>query len=178
MLLPILTPLPASAAPIALGDPSCLDSPAPAVATAAAIQQAEAAAPGKVKALAYLATLNSCKNPPVEEAFLAAMEDPSDSVRIAAVQGIIDINVRCGGCRSCGNGCGGCCTPAIQSKLHKLAFGTDEMGCWCESNPKVRRLARIGFCNCNSTGEPISQPRPEEMPAEWVQEMSRTMVPQ
>ncbi len=173
-LLPILAPLPASASPVAVCDPSCLESPAPAVATAAALQLAEAAAPGKAKAMAYLATLDSCRNPQIEEAFLAAMDDPSDSVRIAAVQGVIDMNTRCGGCRTCGYGCAGCCTPAIQSKLLKLAFETNEMGCWCEHNPKVRRLARVGSCKCKTVVDPTTASIPEELPASWVLELSRT----
>ncbi len=163
--LPILHPHPAAGAPVALGDPSCLESPAPAVAAAASIQQAEAAAPAKVQAIAYLATMDLCKNPQVEEAFLAAMEDPSESVRLAAVQGIIDATERCGQCNS---GCNGCCTTALQQKLWKLAHDVDDRGCWCESSPKVRRLARIASCRCQPIDASNFEPVPEEYPSQLV----------
>ncbi len=171
-MLPMLEPQPAAAAPVALCDPSCLASPAPAVATAAAIQQAEATAPAKAKALAYLATLNSCSDPQVEEAFLAALNDPSATVRMAAIQAIIEMNSRCD---SCANGCNGCCTPAIASKLQQLAFSTDERGCWCEPDSKVRRLARISTCRCGPT-ETNLVVMPEEVPAANVVELSRQPV--
>ena len=169
-LLPILHPLPAAGAPVALGDPCCLESPAPAVAAAASIQQAEAAAPAKVQAIGYLATMDLCKNPQVEEAFLAAMDDPSESVRIAAVQGIIDATERCGDCAS---GCNGCCTSALQQKLWKLAHDVNDQGCWCESSPKVRRLARIASCRCQPV-EPLHLGEvPEELPSPLVLEQAK-----
>ncbi len=173
-VLPMFEPQATAAAPVALCDPSCLASPAPAVAAAAAKQQAEASAPVKVKALAYLATLNNCGEPQIEEAFLAAFDDPSESVRVAAVQGIIDMNGRCG---ECAKGCSGCCTPAISSKLQQLAFATDSQGCWCEPSAKVRRLARIGTCQCNVTAETAITSLPQEFPATSVVELSRMPPP-
>jgi hypothetical protein len=168
--LPILEPLPPSAAPVAVGDPCCLESPSPAVATAAAIQQAEAATPAKVNALGFLSTLDMCRNPQVEEAFLAAMDDPSENVRLAAIQGVINATENCGA--SC-NSCQGCCTPAIQQRLQRMAYDLDEKGCVCEPSPKVRRLARIAACRCQPT-EVIAVPStPEELPAPEVLKLSQ-----
>jgi hypothetical protein len=166
---PILQPLPPAAAPVAIGDPCCLQSASPAVATAAAIQQADAAAPAKVNAIGYLATMDICKNPQIEEAFLAAMDDPSECVRVAAVQGIIDATERCG--VAC-NQCSGCCTSAIRQRLMHLAYDVDDNGCSCEPSPKVRRLARIAACRCNPTHSSATPSMPEELPSPAVLEMS------
>ncbi|MFO0921555.1 MAG: hypothetical protein U0905_03600 [Pirellulales bacterium] len=166
--IPALEPAPAAAAPMALGDPACLQSPAPAVAAAASIQQAEAAAPAKVKALAYLATIDCSRNPQVEEAILAALDDPSDSVRIAAIQAVVDGASHCGPCAS---GCGGCCTPAIRSKLMRMATETLPNGCFFEPNAKARRLARIAMEQCGPSTQ-IATLGPEEVPpaavVEWT----------
>jgi hypothetical protein len=165
--LPFAAPQPAAAAPVAICDPACLQSPSPAVATAASIQQAEAAAPAKIQALGFLATQNMCRNPQVEEAFLAAMDDASDSVRIAAVQGVLNSKEACG---CCANPCASCCTPAVQSKLYQMAYSKDDRGCWCEPNAKARRLARLAACACNAT-EIHSEPGPEEVPAQFLIDM-------
>lgn len=167
-MIPILEPGPPVAMPLAMGDPANLQSPSPAVAAAASIQQAEAAAPGKIKALRYLSTMDCSRNPQVEEAFLAGLDDCSDSVRIAAVESIIDSNKRCQSCsttcKSCST-CGGCCTPAIFARLNHLAYSVDEKNCWSEPNSKVRRLARIALSHCNSPEMPAQQPMPLEMPS-------------
>ena len=110
---------------------------------------------------------------PVEEAFLAAMDDASECVRIAAVQGIIDATERCG---ICGNGCVGCCTLAIQSRLQYLAYATDENGCWCKPSPKVRRLARIACCRCSPVQGSATAFIPEEIPSPAVVELSRAPI--
>ena len=169
--VPILQPLPPAAAPVAIADPCCLQSASPAVATAAAIQQAEAAAPAKVNAIGFLSSIDICKNPNVEEAFLAAMDDSSESVRAAAVQGILDATEQCG--TSCGQ-CNGCCTPAIRERLTKLAYDVDDNGCMCEKSPKVRRLARIASCRCNPMQTSTSPPVPEELPSPALIELSNT----
>ncbi|MEQ1829390.1 MAG: hypothetical protein ABL921_25725 [Pirellula sp.] len=170
-VLPVVAPRPAAAAPVAISDPSCLQSPAPAVAAAASIQQAEASAPAKVQALAFLATQNMCRNPQVEEAFLAAMDDPSDCVRVAAVQGVIDSRQKCGCCGA--DRCRNCCTPAVQTKVQQLAYATDNQGCPCEPNAKVRRLARLAACSCHPE-VPESPQSPEEFPPAFVREMVAT----
>lgn len=168
-VLPFVAPQPAAAAPVAICDPACVQSPAPAVATAAAIQQAEATAPAKVQALGFLANQNMCRNPQVEEAFLAAMDDPSETVRIAAVEGILQSLESCG----CNHSCQSCCTAAIQSKLQHLAYSMDERGCWCESSPKVRRLARRAACTCQPSHVELPMSESAEVPAPEVMELSR-----
>ncbi len=116
---------------------------------------------GKVQAIALPRHDDLCKNPQVEEAFLAAMEDPSESVRLAAVQGIIDATERCGQCNS---GCNGCCTTALQQKLWKLAHDVDDRGCWSESSPKVRRLARIASLPLPPIDASNFEPSPRNIP--------------
>ena len=176
--VPALEPGPAAAAPIALSDPACLASPAPAVAVAASMQQADAAAPAKVKALEYLATIDCSRNPQVEEALLAALGDPTDSVRLAATKAISTGMDRCNGCGSrglcgstcnrCGTCCTGCCTQAIHAQLNRLAYDKDDKGCHVEPNPSVRRLARLALARCPNPI--VAQPAaiPEEMPAPEV----------
>ncbi len=167
-MIPLLEPKPAAALPIALGDPQNLESPSPAVAAAASIQQAEAAAPAKIKAIRFLASMDCSRNPQVEEAFLAALDDPSDAVRTAAVEAIIESNQKCEacntGCQNC-QSCGGCCTQAIFNRLNHLAYSVNENNCWTEPNSKVRRLARIALGKCNTPPPSIAPPVPLEMPS-------------
>jgi hypothetical protein len=143
--VPVVAPHPPGSAPVAIGDPCNLQSPSPAVAVAAGMQQAEAAAPAKVQALRYLSQYRCAQHPEVEVAYLAGMDDISESVRAAAVESIIDSAKTCQGCT---NECGGCCTPAIHEKLNKLAYERNEHGCYCEPSSNVRRLARLGLQSC------------------------------
>lgn len=164
--LPILEPASPSAVPLALADPAALQSPAPAVAAAASIQQAEASAPGKIAALSYLAKLDCSQHPQVEEALLASLSDPIDSVRIAALHAILSGQQRCGGnaCNECGGNCsGGCCTPAIHARLVAISSEQNGQGCWCEPNATARRLARQALSNCHPVS-PVPNIQPEEIP--------------
>jgi hypothetical protein len=172
-MLPFLEPRPSAAAPMAIADPCCVDSPSPAVATAASIQLAEAAAPAKIKALGYLATMDCGRNPQVEEAIVAAMDDSSESVRLAAVQAVVTASERCGRC-ACQ--CGGCCTVSIHNKLMHLAFSKDETGCWCEPSAKVRRMARIAMGNCQPREVVNSNEVPLEMPSPQAIEMAQMPI--
>ncbi len=172
--LPALEPLPPGAHPVALGDPQCLQSPAPSVAAAAAIQQADAAAPAKIQAIQFLSKVDCANNPQVEEALLAGMNDPVEGVRSAAVQAVIDGMSRCGNCSSCATNCGGCCTQAIHSELYRLAFMKNDQGCYCEPSPHVRRLARLALNACACPTPAITSPVPEELPApEVIQQASK-----
>ncbi|MFO1065035.1 MAG: hypothetical protein U0892_14315 [Pirellulales bacterium] len=164
-MLPMLEPAGAAGKLPALADPAALQSPAPAVAAAAAVHQEEAAAPGKIKALAYLAGVDCGRHPQVEEAFAAALDDPSDAVRIAAVQAVCDSSVSCGR-RGCG--CGGCCTPLLRAKLTRMAFERDGNGCWCEPNARVRRMARIALDGCGGPAPTITEDIPLELPPEEI----------
>lgn len=148
----------------AIGDPANLQSASPAVATAAAAQQAAADAPAKAAALAYLATLGCRQQPGTEEAFLAGLDDMSADVRAAAVQAVIDSQKTAGSLKcDCQCSCSGCCTPAIRMKLMHLAYEQATPGCYCEPNPRVRRLCRLALAACGEVEIGV-QVEPEETP--------------
>ena len=73
----------------AITDPANAESPTPAVKTAAEVKADEDAAPQKIKALRYLATVG-CTDcyPDIEKAMLAALDDCTESVRYEAVKAI------------------------------------------------------------------------------------------
>jgi hypothetical protein len=173
--IPALEPHPATAIPMALGDPACLTSPSPAVAAAAEHQTAEAAAPAKIKAVTYLVAAAASSDPKIEEAILAALDDASESVRAATLQAILEANEKCCKpdfkksqasefCTTCGTSCGGFCTPAIANKIYQMGYQFDERGCPCEPSARVRRLARLVSQGCPPGNGVESIPLPEELP--------------
>jgi len=173
-LIPALEPRPATAIPMALGDPACLTSPSPAVAAAAEHQNAEAAAPAKIKAVAYLVSSAPCSDPKIEQAILAALDDASESVRIATLQALLEANTKCSesnchplktssACPPCQTGCTGCCTPSIAQKIYQMAYELDDKGCPHEPSSKVRRLARLASQGCPPTNINHQMPEPEEI---------------
>jgi hypothetical protein len=149
----------------AIADPANLKSPNPAVAAAADVKAQEDAAPQKIKALNYLAKVGcvSCY-PDIEKAFLAALDDCTESVRFAAVQYLCDMAGR--PCQCCGEK--SCCTPALHKRLKDVALGVNEKTkCWKESSPRVRRVARLALERCCCPPTPEAQPQqghPEEGP--------------
>lgn len=152
-------------------DPANLDSPNPAVAAAADIKAQEDAAPQKIKALRYLASIGcgGCY-PDVEDALLAGLDDCTESVRYEAVSALR---------RTAGDPCqfcrdDKCCSPAVLSKLREVAYGTREgSGCFQEPSARVRRMARLALAGC---GGPFVEPAlPEEGPREAdLQDVSLT----
>lgn len=173
--IPALEPHPAAAIPMALGDPACMTSPSPAVAAAAEHQNAEATAPAKIKAVAYLVSAAPSSDPKIEEAILAALDDASESVRAATLQAILDANDKCcepncslsksnESCSTCCSTCGGFCTPAIAQKIYQIGYDFDEKGCPREPSARVRRLARLASLGCPPNNSNESIPLPEEMP--------------
>lgn len=164
---PVLQPT-AQNAPKPIGDPTNLASPSPAVASAAAIQQASADAPAKAQALAFLGTLDCSQHPQTEEAFLAGLDDIAPTVRAAAAQAIINSQQTCG---SCNCGCNGCCTLAIREKLRCLAYEKDDTGCFCEPDPRVRRLSRLALDACGCTTMAFTVEQPEELPPPEIYEL-------
>lgn len=194
--LPALQPV-AKQPLTAVGDPANVASPSPAVASAAAIQQAEASAPAKIQALGFLASVDCRVHPQAEAAFLAGMDDCNENVRAAAVQALIDSQQassrpmrtcrRCGQGAACNNGCcghcstgctqpagcctNGCCTDAIRARLTKLAYEQTGPKCYYEVSPRVRRLARIALQACGGPAPEIVEPQPEELPPPAVLEM-------
>lgn len=128
------------------------------------IKQEEDAAPQKIAALRYLATIG-CAGcyPGVEEAFIASMEDCTEEVRFEAILAIRHTTT-CP-CECCGKS--SCCSEKIQKKLRELAFDTDDSGRPKESSERVRRQARLALAQC---GPPVSEAKPVEEPKPQVQE--------
>jgi hypothetical protein len=164
-LLSAFPPLEPPPAPLPLTDPanSGEDAP-PANQAASSVKKQEDAANQKIKALKYLATIGCQKGyPEIEEAFLSALDDPTEKVRYTAVRALRD--VAGSPCEACKSG-GSCCTPAIIKKLHSLGYDTDEKGCPIEPSADVRREARLALNRCGGyvpeapDEEPIEGPLP------------------
>src|SRR5262245_25841645 len=156
---------------LSIADPANLDSPNPAVAAAASVKAEEDGAAQKAKAIVYLASVG-CAGcyPGIEDALLAALDDCTELVRFETAKALRSTaNMPCKNCcRSA------CCGPKIREKLQKLAYETDEQGCYLESSDRVRRMARLALANCacvpDKPGQaaqrlPEEGPGPEEAPA-------------
>ena len=131
---------------LALADPKNLESPNPAVASAAGVKAEEDGAAQKAKAIAYLASVG-CAGcyPGIEEALLAALDDCTELVRFETVKALRSTsNMPCKNCCR-----GACCGPKIREKLEKLAYEMDEQGCYVELSDRVRRMARLALAHCN-----------------------------
>lgn len=145
----------------AITDPANAESPTPAVKTAAEVKADEDAAPQKIKALRYLATVG-CTDcyPDIEKAMLAALDDCTESVRYEAVKAIR---------KTAGDPCQAClatrcCQPEILKRLRELAYDMREGCCYKEPSARVRRLARLVLSECN--GAVIVEPaEPTEGPS-------------
>jgi hypothetical protein len=139
-----------------LTDPANLAPNAPpAVQKAAEIKAKEDAAPQKIAALRYLATIGcgGCYES-VEDAFLAALEDCTEAVRYEAIKAIRDTTTN--HCQFCNQQA--CCSAKIQKKLREMALETDDAGCPKEPSERVRRQARLALAEC---GPPETEPQPE-----------------
>jgi len=136
-----------------LTDPANMEEGAPpAVQAAAEIKQEEDAAPQKIMALRYLATLGcgGCYEK-VEDALLEGMGDCTEAVRFEAVKAL-QCRPECG-CKFCN--APSCCSLKIRKKLMELTT--------CEKEPsaRIRRMARIALQCCS--GKPIEE---EDIPRE------------
>ncbi len=123
-------------------DPANLEAGAPpAVQAAAEIKQEEDAAPQKIMAIRYLATLGcgGCY-PKVEDALLEGLSDCTESVRYEAVKAL-QCKPECG-CKFCSSP--SCCSMKVRKRLQELTT--------CEKEPseRIRRLARIALACCGS----------------------------
>lgn len=139
VVVPALEPRPLA---LPLSHPANADSPSPAVAGAHKAKKAKAAKAAKVKAVGVLASLDCSADPHVEEGILAALDDVSADVRVAAVEAVLAST------RGCECGCGGCCSDAIRIKLTHMVFDKTGPNCWCEPSGKARRLARLALDAC------------------------------
>lgn len=147
VIVPALEPPPLS---LPSTHPANAASPSPAVANALKVKQAKMAEAAKVKAVAVLAGEDCSTNPHVEEGILAALDDVSPKVRVAAVEAVIASR------RGCDPGCGGCCSDAIRRKLTRMVFERTGPNCWLEPNSKARRLARLALDACGGPLDPES----------------------
>ena len=123
-------------------DPANLEEGAPpAVQAAAEIKQEEDAAPQKIMAIRYLATLGcgGCY-PKVEDALLEGLSDCTEEVRFEAVKAL-QCKPECG-CKYCSSP--SCCSAKVRKRLQELTT--------CEKEPsdRIRRLARIALACCNT----------------------------
>ncbi len=146
---------------LAITDPKNADSANPAVKAAAEAKGEEDAAPQKIKALRYLATLG-CAGcyPDVQDALLAALDDCTESVRYEAVLALRNISGKpCCVCKT-----KACCSPKVLDKLKHIAEDK-ENNCYKESSARVRRLARLAMAGCGGN-PPAKTGGPKEGPAE------------
>ena len=139
----------------ALADPSLLESDVPALKAAAEIKAAEDLKPQKIKAVRYLAQIGcGCydKDGKVTQALLAAMEDPTEEVRLAAIKAMSAAakKERCEYCKQ-----KSCCSEKMTDQLAKIAYERDESGCFLEPSERVRKAAEqaLWIC-CPSCGAP------------------------
>ncbi len=134
-------------------DPANMEEGAPpAVQAAAEIKQEEDAAPQKIMAIRYLATLGcgGCYEK-VEDALLEGMSDCTEEVRFEAVKAL-QCKPECG-CKFCSSP--SCCSAKVRKRLLELTT--------CEKEPsaRIRRVARMALACCNS--KPLEE---EDIPRE------------
>lgn len=137
------------------------DDASPAVKAAAEAKAEEDAAPQKAKAIRYLASLGCGKcYPDTEDAFLAALDDCNETIRLETVKGLR---------KSAGDACqccrqNSCCSAKLIKKLSQLAYERDDSGCYLEPSPTVRRYARLVIRGCGGPPAEESQEPPSEGP--------------
>lgn len=138
-----------------IADPENLKSDVPAIKAAAEIKQAEDLAPQKIKAIKYLATLGcGCydKDKKITKALLAAMDDCTEEVRLAAVQAIAEA-ASAGYCQHCSQR--SCCGEEITNQLYKIAYELDDLGCPVEPSERVREAALEAMRICCPNRLPV-----------------------
>ena len=150
-----------------IADPANLKSDVPAIKAAAEIKQAEDLKPQKIKAIKYLAQIGcGCydKDEKVTKALLAAMDDCTEEVRLAAVQAVAEA-ASSGYCSQCKER--SCCNEKIVAQLSKMAYDRDDLGCFVEPSERVREAAIEAMCVCcpdqaGPTEAPVPAPAPVE----------------
>lgn len=139
--IPVLKPMPL---PVPLNHPSNATHPSPAVAAAYQVQQAKADTVAKVAAVKVLAGESCHDNPQIEAGLLAALDDSSPEVRVAAIEAVLRST------RNCGDACGRCCSPAIVRRLSEIAYARKDEACFVEPSSQARRVARLAINACVS----------------------------
>jgi hypothetical protein len=130
-----------------IADPANLQSGNPAIEAAAKIKQQEDMAPQKIKALKYLATIGcGCydKVYDVKGAFMAALDDCTEDVRLQAAKSIGKAAES--QCAKCSKSC--CCTAEMMQKLNDVATKRDDEGCFVETSADVREAACEALMAC------------------------------
>ena len=142
-------------------DPANLSPDAPpSVQAAAKVKQEQEAGAQKAKAAAFLATVGCGCYEGVAEALGENLTDCNEEVRYATVKALREVGGK--SCCSCGGN--SCCTPEIRKSLMRLAWETDETGCFVERSQRVRRLARLTLETCCGVDEIADETMPEEGP--------------
>lgn len=135
-----------------IADLANLESKVPAIQQAAKIKQAEDMRDQKIKAIKYLARIGCGCYPGVDEAFIAALDDPTEEVRYQTVLAIQQAAYT--QCLSCNRV--GCCTEELIKTLTEKAYKRDDSGCCVEPSDRVREeLVRALRQSCPSTAPPI-----------------------
>ncbi|WP_182867500.1 hypothetical protein [Stieleria mannarensis] len=148
-----------------IADPANLESPNPAIKAAAEIKQAEDLKAQKIKAIKFLADMGcGCydKEGKITDALLAAMDDCTPDVRLAAIEAI-ETAANGEGCSKCGST--SCCSEKVTKRLSEIAYERDDSGCHLEPNADVRAAAAKALCVCcpNRATGPIEEDVPEEL---------------
>ncbi|MEM9828029.1 MAG: hypothetical protein AAF958_15665 [Planctomycetota bacterium] len=133
---------------LTLADPANLKSDNPAIQAAAKIKQAEDMKQQKIKAIKYLASIGcGCydKDEEITKALIAATDDCTPDVRLAAIEAIEDnVNEDC--CKRCGTK--SCCNEKISKRLSEMAYERDDEGCFIEPSEEIRAAAKRVLCKC------------------------------
>lgn len=151
----------------AIADPANLVPEAPKVMKVAAeIKTAEDLAPQKIKAVKYLAKIGcGCYNDDdkITIALLAALEDCTEKVRLAAVEAIGEA-ASCSICSECQQG--NCCSGQIAAELKKMAYDPHPKApdCWYETSERVRNAAAVALQNCTLDSPIIDPDMPPRLP--------------
>ncbi len=141
-----------------IADPANLESPNPAIKEAAQVKVQEDLKKQKIKAIKYLADVGCGCYPGVNEALLAALDDCTEDVRSEAAQAFR--HAAGNPCSQCNNS--GCCSAAVMTKLHEVAYGRDARGCWKENSSKVRQAAAGALGACRRVRESDTVVAPQE----------------
>lgn len=153
-----------------IADPANLESPDPAIKAAAEIKAAEEMKAQKVKAIKYLASMGcGCydKDDKITDALLAATDDCTPDVRMAAIEAFEDA-ANGEQCRKCGST--SCCSEKVTKRLSEIAYERDDTGCPIEPDAEIREAAARVLQICCPGGAPMGpfEEEAEEVPPEVI----------
>lgn len=155
----------------AIADPANLQSGNVPIETAAKIKQQEDLAPQKIKALKYLATIGCGCYKGVKEAFMDALDDCTEEVRLQAAESIAEAADT--KCARCSNAC--CCDAEMMQKLNDIATLRDDKGCFVEPSADVREAACQALLACKRRVRVYPAPVMPGLPPETPEVVPDTM---